>query len=84
MLCLEINQEVLKNSHYWKTNCFIFFTHILLGYHLQNFLNEQTSFLNELGSELLKREMYKDHNDKFSASKNVFRYILDKHALLKN
>ena len=27
--------------------------------------------------------MYKDHNDKFSAFTNVFRYVLDKHAPLK-
>ena len=27
--------------------------------------------------------MYKDHNDKFSAFTNVFSYVLDKHAPLK-
>ena len=28
-------------------------------------------------------EMYKDHDDKFSAFTNAFRYVPDKHAPLK-
>ena len=63
--------------------------HILLGYHLKNIEYgnykkiDSKSFLYELDQELLKVEMYKDHNDKFSAFTNVFRYVLDKHAPLK-
>ena len=41
------------------------------------------SFLYELDQDLLKKEMYKDHNDKFSAFANEFRYVLDKHVPLK-
>ena len=41
------------------------------------------SFLYELDQDLLKKEMYKDHNDTFSAFANEFRYVLDKHVPLK-
>ena len=44
---------------------------------------DSKSFLCELDQELPKGEMYKDHNDKFSAFTDVFRYELDKHAPLK-
>ena len=44
---------------------------------------KESSFLYELGQELLKGDMYKNNRDMFSTFTEAFRRVLDKHEPLK-
>ena len=41
------------------------------------------NFLGELDQEIIQGEMYKSNNDMYSTFSDVFRSVLDRHALLK-
>ena len=95
MLCLQIDQELFKKapiietglSNYHKLIYFVFCNIFCLvtpkKIKYRNYKQfGSKSFLYELDQELLKKEMYKDHNDKFLTLTNVFRYVLDKNTLL--